>query len=301
MTSEKTAKRILIIERDAELARLLETILLESGYDARWMLRSPAVLQQVHEHNPDLLVIHLSEIEKGECQLLDKLRTDPITVRIPVMITTGSDQLAQESLASYNVRSFLTNPFDLDVFLERVGQALDRPPLHASILPKPHTGLVALAERILAERSRDALFRWVQRLRAQAPWRDRTDLKLYEILDSIPVLVEAFDAALHYGSAEEFFRIQSTAVERVREHSRLRREQGFTLMETIHEYALLRSELLRQLWRHLPEQLDREDVLAVTEALNDAVDRVVELTVPAYLGEEWEQLPRDWQDSHRPA
>jgi len=284
MAAEQAKQKVLIIENDVELGRLLMVILDSEGFQAEWLCESPELVAQVRQYLPDVLVIDLCPGER--CYIaLDRLRTDPVTARVPVVVTTTLASTAASSLASYNVRAFFIQPFDLDDFLAAVRSALGRPPLHAQVPPPGEPDkLPARAELILAEHSREAIFRFAQRLRQQSPWRERQDLRLHELLDDVPVLVEAAAVALRYGT-DAFFSQHPEAAERVRAHARLRRDQAFSLSSLIREYSILRDELLSVLWRHLPGQVASDEVEAVTRALNSTLDRIIEITVPAFTSE----------------
>ncbi len=138
------------------------------------------------------------------------------------------------------------------------------------------------AAQIVARHSRDALFRWVQRLRQEPPWQNRQDLALSEVFDNVSVLVEALNVALQYRDAEQIFSRVPDSVHRVQEHATLRKRQGFSLEEVMHEYSLLRDELLTMLERHLPEATSTAELFNVVRLLNRTVDRITEITVPAY-------------------
>src|SRR5437763_13537843 len=111
--------RILIVENDATIAETLELILHQENYQASWILQSPDTLNAVRQHHPDLLIFDLLPNRNEDIQLLDQIRADPIAGRIPVVGLTTSEPLAESVVASYNICSTLTKPFELEEFLAR--------------------------------------------------------------------------------------------------------------------------------------------------------------------------------------
>jgi CheY-like chemotaxis protein len=277
-------ERILIVEHDPEMAQLLSTVLDSTGHETEWLLRGEVTLAEVRQRSPDLLLVDLLPGQRDGYDLLDQLRSDAGTSPIPVVAMTTDRSLGEGALASYNVRAALTKPIDMADLMDAVQHALNMPPLPAvSAVAHPTDGLLMEAERILAEHSREALFRWVQRLQLESPWKGRRDLGLRELLDSVPILVEALTAGLRHGDPHEFFERNPDLIDRVRSHALTRRGQGIPLAAVVREYTLLRREIWRLFRRYLPEQLATEDVLVLEEAANLSLDRIIEATIPAYL------------------
>jgi CheY-like chemotaxis protein len=284
--TRKAPKRVLIVEHDEDIAYLIGSILTQAGYETQSLVGPEDVVGAVRTLLPDVAVVDLLPDDEA-FRILDTMRADPDTATIPVLAMTTSERLAEAAVASYNVRATLAKPFDLDELLAKVDEVLGKPPFQVAAAPAPAgepRDLLEQGERILAVRSREALFRWVQRLRAQPPWSERKDLGMGKVLDSVPVLVEAVVAAMRYGNPQEFFARHPDADERVGEHARVRRQQGFGLEDLIREYAILRDELLGTLWSHLPEQVARREAQALAQVFNATLDKIIETTALAYLG-----------------
>lgn len=277
--------RVLVIEHDEDIAELEVSALETEGYDAQRLPATPGVAEEVAREHPALVILDIHPVEEDPYRILDDLRANPATQAVPVLAVSTMEPVVQSALASYNVRITLEKPFGLEEFQRKVQEALGQPPLHAEIPPPtvaPPGDLVSQAAQIVARHSRDALFRWVQRLRQEPPWQNRQDLALSEVFDNVSVLVEALNVALQYRDAEQIFSRVPDSVHRVQEHATLRKRQGFSLEEVMHEYSLLRDELLTMLERHLPEATSTAELFNVVRLLNRTVDRITEITVPAY-------------------
>lgn len=284
-------KRILVAEHSEDLAELMTVVLEGEGYEVASFVerrtradQQPDFLNRVASFSPDLCIVDLlPTAESINDSFLDQLRTDARSARIPVLAVTTSENVAERSLASYNVRGTLTKPFDLEEVLEEVRRALGEPVIAPPASSDcPDRDIFCEAHRILAERSREALFRWVQRLQTEPFFKGRQDLKLPGYLDNMPVLVEAVTAALAYRSAEDLFSRTPEVMERTKRHAETRKGQGIPLEAIVNEYALLRDEIGQLLARYLPRDLPTNDVLEMEREVNLTLDRIISATIPSY-------------------
>jgi CheY-like chemotaxis protein len=77
------------------------------------------------EKKPDLILLdlHLPDIPGHE--VLDRLRADPATANIPVVVISADATAgAQARLRAAGARGYLTKPIDLDEFLQVVERFL---------------------------------------------------------------------------------------------------------------------------------------------------------------------------------
>lgn len=282
-----TRPRVHIVEGDPGLGELEALILQEEGYDAVWELLSSETIEHIRRQPPALILLETAPTRDGDSsafRFLDDLRALPLTAGIPVVVMTTIQDIAEQAHASYNVRAVLQKPFDIVDLTGKVRVALDHPPLQAAIPPDVEPGgLLQVAERVLSRRSRDVMLAWVQRLKMEDPWRSRDDLRLSALFDTVPVLLETVVAALRYGGGNRYLAAHPEAFRRVRGHAAERRMQGIPLHAAVREYTLLRHEVLLLLERSLPENASTREVFALQYAVNDALDRVIEATIPAYL------------------
>lgn len=220
------SKRIFVWGRDQEITHIIVTVLEDEGFAVFSTVKPlvtvqpQEVVQEVRQHRPDLLLLALGWDENAAFATLDALRADDITEHVPIVALSTEQQLVEKALASYNVRESLEKPFEIDTLVQKVRYALEEPTIHATMpVVTDDGGAMTLARRILQERSREALLRWVLRLRQREPWEDRPDLRLSEVLDNMPLAMEATEVALHYRDADRFFAERPEAVERVRQHA----------------------------------------------------------------------------------
>jgi CheY-like chemotaxis protein len=127
----KAAKklRIMVVNDTQEILELYRVLLEEeAGYDAVLLSYAPQEMAEIERVRPDLIVLDVifgHEAKQG-WQLLDKLKLSRATSHIPVVICTVAQAEVKEMegyLAAHGVAVVL-KPFDIDVFLAAVKQAL---------------------------------------------------------------------------------------------------------------------------------------------------------------------------------
>jgi DNA-binding response OmpR family regulator len=282
MAGEQGKPRVLVIENDRDLADLLEIVLRQDGYVAEAHTVDAENTGPFCALRPNLVIVDLpNKLPEEGSPLLDALRLDSICRGVPVLAMAGQDAVADAAYANYNVAATLTKPFDIEDLIAKIDEALGRPPLHANVQPAARPqGILAEAEAIVARYSRSAIFRWVRRLQTTEPWAGKRELRLPDLLDGVPVLVEAVVLALHYGDVDEVFEHHPEVTDRAVHHAWLRHNQGIDLRSLIREYSLLREELWRTLSDHVGHALEPEDALTLTTLINGVLDRILQVAVP---------------------
>jgi CheY-like chemotaxis protein len=118
--------RLLYIEDNLANLSLVETIL---ETRPRWVtlpaLQGQLGVELAREHLPDLILLdlHLPDIP-GE-EVLRRLRADPRTAPIPVVVITADATPSMVArLRSAGADAYLTKPLEVDEFLETLGRFL---------------------------------------------------------------------------------------------------------------------------------------------------------------------------------
>src|SRR3970040_450755 len=81
--------KILIVEDDQLMARLYEKVFKFEGYDVDVALDGRAGLEKVRSGKPTLVVLDIMMPEMNGLEVLDKLKADPDTRSIPVVVLTN--------------------------------------------------------------------------------------------------------------------------------------------------------------------------------------------------------------------
>jgi PAS domain S-box-containing protein len=113
------AATILYIEDNRTNLSLVEAVLeSKPSWTTISALRGEAGIELARERKPDLILLdlHLPDIPGDE--VLDRLRRDPVTANIPVVvISADATAAARTRLRAAGARDYLTKPLDLDEFM----------------------------------------------------------------------------------------------------------------------------------------------------------------------------------------
>ncbi len=157
--------KVLVVKQTQDVLELLRLLLSESGYQAMSVLMGPAVMEVVKTYGPDLILMDLVQGHADDLAFLDDLRSDPVTLGIPVVAMSTLPCPLDQAIASYNVKQMLLVPFDVADLEPKARAALDQAPLNAIVKLRagPPKLIFAEVSLALAARSRMMMVRWVQR------------------------------------------------------------------------------------------------------------------------------------------
>ena len=114
------AKRILIVDDDADLRRLFRTALTIAGYDVQEASDGVEALQLVDNDPPDLVVLDLMLRALDGISVQQELAARAFTRHIPVVIVTGSSL----DPTGLNVACVLRKPILPDELIKTVASCL---------------------------------------------------------------------------------------------------------------------------------------------------------------------------------
>jgi len=123
------AKKILVVDDERHIVRLVEVNLSRAGYDVATAYDGVEALEKVEAEEPDMIVLDVMMPRMDGFEVLKRLQADPNTQDIPVIMLTAKAQDADIFRGwSSGVSSYLTKPFnprELLTFVERIFQSLE--------------------------------------------------------------------------------------------------------------------------------------------------------------------------------
>ncbi|HEY4026278.1 MAG TPA: response regulator transcription factor [Candidatus Dormibacteraeota bacterium] len=147
--------RVLIIEDEVALGRLLARVLDEDGFEARLERRGDTGLRAALEQRPDALILDLALPGQNGLEVCRQLRTRGFGA--PVIILTARDAVPDRVAGlDAGADDYLTKPFAIEELLARLrsqlrrgGQAPERLKV-ADLMLEPATRLVRRGQRDVA-------------------------------------------------------------------------------------------------------------------------------------------------------
>jgi CheY-like chemotaxis protein len=132
MVSERTAddreasrdRSILVVDDEEDLADTMESLLRAQGYKVHKAYDGRSGLDTARRVHPDLVLLDYELPELDGLEVIQRLRKDEATRRIPVLLTTAS-RVTMEEIA--RAEGFLAKPFSEKLLYEVVGRLLEVP------------------------------------------------------------------------------------------------------------------------------------------------------------------------------
>ncbi|GHO97365.1 hypothetical protein KSF_074130 [Reticulibacter mediterranei] len=121
--SEKTAKRIHVVDDEPDILEFLELILREEGYEVITSEKGDFLDHLDHSKLPDLFVLDVLLSGKDGREIVKMLKSQQETRHIPVLMFSAHPS-AEETVRQAGADAFLEKPFQIEVFLEMIASLL---------------------------------------------------------------------------------------------------------------------------------------------------------------------------------
>lgn len=114
-------KTVLVIDDDPDQRRLLESTLATRGYQVVVASDGEAGLRVARTQPPDAIVLDVMMPRLNGFQTCRRLKADPATSQVPVIILTSKDQPADEYWArEVGANEYATKPVDVRALLDLI-------------------------------------------------------------------------------------------------------------------------------------------------------------------------------------
>jgi putative two-component system response regulator len=148
---DTTGRRILVVEDDPTVGSALEYILRSESYEVTRARDGRAAIAEVESSPPDMILLDVNMPKMSGFDVCRKLKNDPKTFLIPVVILTGESEF-EARLQAWDVGAddFLSKPFQVVEVLARC-RSLLRTKLLLDELDSAQSVLFALARTLEAK------------------------------------------------------------------------------------------------------------------------------------------------------
>ncbi|MES2890322.1 MAG: response regulator, partial [Pseudomonadota bacterium] len=123
MTSNSPRARLLVVDDDADMLRLLAMRLGSAGYHVTSVGSAEAALSQLDIERPQLVLSDVRLPGKDGLALFDEIRKRHPSLPVILLTAHGTIPDAVEATAR-GVYTYLTKPYDAKELLEKIAQAL---------------------------------------------------------------------------------------------------------------------------------------------------------------------------------
>lgn len=122
-------KKILAVDDERHIVRLIQVNLERAGYEVSTAYDGLEALRAIEEDRPDLIVLDVMMPQLDGFETLKRLKANPNTADIPVIMLTAKSQDAdvfrgwQSGVDCYLTKPF--NPMELLAFVKRIFDSLE--------------------------------------------------------------------------------------------------------------------------------------------------------------------------------
>lgn len=114
-------RRILVVDDEADIRRLVATALEASGYDVHAAADGEEALRVAARYLPDLVLLDIMMAGMDGYAVYDRLRAKPIDLRSPIVFLTARSQIDEKLLGfEKGAADYITKPFHIKELLARV-------------------------------------------------------------------------------------------------------------------------------------------------------------------------------------
>lgn len=118
-------RRILVVEDETFIVRLIGSYLSSQGYEVLTAAKASEVPGLVHGHALDLMLLDIRLPDRSGIDLLEDLRRDEMSHGLPVIVITAlNDPALHERAQKAGAREILLKPFTRDTVLQAVDKVL---------------------------------------------------------------------------------------------------------------------------------------------------------------------------------
>src|SRR5215469_4342202 len=140
MTNTDKKRNILVVDDEAQITRVLKTMLSAQGYGIRTAADGKLALEEFKSWSPDLVITDLRMPNMDGLELCRRIRTES---RIPIIVLSvkGEETIKVEALDA-GADDYITKPFNVNELLARVRAALRR----AMVSLEPETPVIEIGD-----------------------------------------------------------------------------------------------------------------------------------------------------------
>ena len=118
-------KRILMVDDEADLIKVVHVRLAANGYEVIAASNGLEGLEKAQKERPDLILLDVMMPRMHGLDVLLKLKDNPETASIPVLMLTANDDTESISKArALGAKDYIVKPFNLEALMDSVKRYL---------------------------------------------------------------------------------------------------------------------------------------------------------------------------------
>jgi DNA-binding response OmpR family regulator len=113
-------RKILILDDDQDLLDVLSILLTESGYEIQTLSTGESIFEEIQKFHPDLVLMDIMLGGMDGRLICKRIKAETDTFGLPVILISGSHDLAENLSEQGAPNDFMSKPFDLDSLVKKI-------------------------------------------------------------------------------------------------------------------------------------------------------------------------------------
>ncbi|WP_184547226.1 response regulator [Mucilaginibacter sp. FT3.2] len=118
------SKKILILDDDNDILEILSLLLIDSGYQIKTLSCGETVFEDIKNFQPDLILMDVMLAGMDGRSICRDIKENDLTSFLPVILISGTHDLAQSLNLPGAPNDFVAKPFDIYYLLNKIEQQL---------------------------------------------------------------------------------------------------------------------------------------------------------------------------------
>lgn len=119
--------RVLVVDDDPQIVKVMRLMLKIRGYEVLEALRGAEGVQVAQEKKPDVILLDIMMPDIDGYDVFRQLRLDPATMDIPVIfVSAKASQEHVDTGLSLGAEGYITKPFQPEDLLEEISRVLGK-------------------------------------------------------------------------------------------------------------------------------------------------------------------------------
>jgi len=118
-------EKILVLDDDHDLLEIMEIVLTSNGYNVLGFNKGDDIMDNIETFKPDLVLMDVMLADLDGRELCKNIKADK-TLILPVILISGTHNLAQVMDMKGAPDDFIAKPFDIDDLLNKVNVQLSK-------------------------------------------------------------------------------------------------------------------------------------------------------------------------------
>jgi DNA-binding response OmpR family regulator len=114
------SQRILILDDDTDLLELISLLLSDNGYEILALSSGEKIFEAIQQFDPDLVLMDVMLAGLDGRAICTKIKQRPGSFFLPVILISGTHNLADSLLQRGAPNDYLAKPFDMSFLLNKI-------------------------------------------------------------------------------------------------------------------------------------------------------------------------------------